>query len=585
MIIDFKRYWLLGIGLACLSLVSKSVVANNNLSALFADYIEQRLKLDPIAATLSGDPRYLNSLPFEGSNAHRNQVLSLEKEFLKRSKRISDSTLSDDEQLNLSIFKYYRQLMINSFDYPEHLIPLESIHRMTQILPYLGSGKGPQPFNRVSDYEQWYRRMEQLPEYVDQLIASLEQGAKEKVTLPVELVDKLILSLRSIQADLVENSIYYQPVIDMPLFFIPNQKQYIILRYSKLINQYINPSYQKLENYLKNHYRPIALQAGIGRLPVGNDWYRYLIKKHTSVAQTPKDIHQLGLDAIVKIHLQLEQVKRSLGFSGTHKELFEHMRTAERYRFENAQQLLDFYQALARDVNQKVPRLFKLFPTATYRVSLTKEATSASSGLSFFKTASLNDEEGALFLLNPKAIDRHYRWMSEALFLKYAVPGAMFQAGIESELDTIPEFRASQVEAAFIRGWSLYAMSLGNELGFYTEPAYQYGALIFQLDEFAKIVVDTGIHSLGWGSIRAESFLLNNTSMSESQVKTLVDFIVVNPAQSMAGGLGYFQINQLREKAQTKLKDKFNIKEFHQKLLKNGAVPFDVLQSEWFDKE
>ncbi len=584
-----KVKWLIVVYLTCFSALCWSSRSSETLSFLFSDYVEQRLKLDPITATLQGDTRYLATLPFEFSEDSRKVRLALEREFLARAEKVTSLKLSRTENLDLNIFKYQRRLAIESFEFPEHLLPMQSLQRMVQVFPYLGSGKGPQPFNRVADYENWYNRMEGLPEYVEQVIQRLEEGVKEGIVFPAEIVDKLITALQGFQVELVENSVYYQPVIDMPLFFIPNQKQYVILRYTKMINKTILPSYQKLENYLKLHYRQAAITSvTLSHLTQREDWYRHLIKRHTGSALTPQEIHQYALEALVKINLKMEQIKFQAGYEGTLKQFFKYMETSSKFAFESPAQMLEQYQSFSHKVNETIPKVFSTFPKATYQVKLADQQAARTPLLTFSKAADASAQTAAVFYLNPYQIAQHKSWMLESTFIQRAVPGALFQSGIEKELATIPKFRNFSSENVYHLGWSLYVVSLGEELGFFIAPFQQYGALQLELIDTIKLLVDTGIHGLGWPRTQALAFVQNNTPITESQASSLIDFVIANPAQSTAAGIGYWEFKKLRATAQNKLKSRFNIKEFHQQLLEDGALPMPILEqkiSAWIKKQ
>jgi uncharacterized protein (DUF885 family) len=459
--------------------ISWGASERNTLNALFTDYVNESSTFAPLAIQLEYDANYLPQLQFEYAPDRRQKHLKLEQAFLKKINTATLKPLSNEDKLNATVFAFHRAWLIESFQYPEHLLPIQSINNLTHLFPYLGSGQGAQPFNRIEDYEQWYTTMDQLPDYVDQLIQNLDQGIKQGVVFPKGTVQGMINSLSQFHVERVENSIYYRPVSEMPSFFIPNQKQYIILRYHKLISQKILPAYQKLENYLKFNYLAFASSnISISRVPSGAQWYQHLIRRYGSELPAA-DIHKMALEAVVKLRLQLEEVKQKLKYQGSLADLYTFVDSLEQEQVFDNEDLLNYFRSIAHRVNLGMPQLFSQFPRATYKVALAQSNDAKRHELVFYQLADYRNSTPGIFWVNSSLIKQHRRWKSESLFLQQGIPGAFFQASIEQDIENLPEFRKRWDEWAFREGWAIYAMSLGEELGLYKDPPNCPDILVF----------------------------------------------------------------------------------------------------------
>jgi uncharacterized protein (DUF885 family) len=377
--------------------------------------------------------------------------------------------------------------------------------------------------------------------------------------------------------ELVENSVYYRPVTEMPGFFIPNQKQYVILRYSKLIKEKILPSYGKLAGFLERDYLPFtAASVSLARFKQGADWYQYLVEQQGAQISA-KELHQQALALLVQLRLEIDEIKQQMDFKGGVAEFFEFLDNSPAMQYQNPTQVLEHFRKLSHQVNLAMPQLFSSFPRSTYQVKLANRNEQRKERV-FYQLADYNKALPGVFWVNAEQITEHRVWRSESLFLQYGVPGAFYLAAIEQEVKRQPEFRKGWNQVAFREGWSLYAMSLGSQLGLYKEPLSKLGKIRVELEKIALMAADTGIHALGWEPLQAESFLQNNLFISQQRAAALVQFIALYPGRSIAPGVGLNTFRSLRQWGESSKPEQFDIRQFHALLIEQGAMPLPVLE-------
>jgi len=441
-----------------------------------------------------------------------------------------------------------------------------------------GSGSGPQPFKTANDYQRFLARMRQFPRWVDGAIAQMRTGMSLGITLPKPAVAKVVPQLRGIVTATPQESIFWGPVKDMPADIPAAERQRISQAYATALSQEVLPAYARLADFFERDYLPAArTTVGWSDLPDGAAWYRWRIRGATTMDLPPEQIHELGLKEVARIRAEMLAVKEQVGFKGDLDAFFKHLEDDPQFYFNNEQELLDAYRDVKRRIDALLPKLFSDFPKADYEIRPVEAFRAASAAGGSYQAPSADGTRPGIFYINTHNLRAQPRFGLETLSLHEAAPGHHFQIAIQQELTDLPRFRRFNNYVSYAEGWALYAESLGRELGVFTDPYQWYGRLSDEMLRAMRLVVDTGLHAKGWTREQSIQYMLDNSSMAESDVTAEVERYIVWPGQALGYKLGQLHITELRAKAQAELGAKFDVREFHSQVLRDGAVPMDVL--------
>lgn len=547
---------------------------------LFADYWEENLQRHPLTATFVGDPRYNDRLPNTLSAEYRAQEHAFEQKWLERIGTVDVSRLGTQDRLSVEIFRRNREKALEGERFPEHLLPLNQFYSFSSTLAQLGSGTSAQPFRTVQDYEHWLARMTQMPALFDQAIANMREGITKGVVQPRALMDKVVPQLDALIVADPRDSLFWQPVVKMPTEFPVGDRERLTAAYATTIAGQVMPAYTRLRDFIRDEYLPKARSThGLDALPDGAAWYAYNVRAITTTDLTPAQIHQIGLDEVARIHAEMRRVIAQLGFKGDLKAFFKFLTSDPQFKFASEQALLDAYNGLRERVEAGVPRLFSVTPKAAFEIRPVEAFRAKSAAGGSYMRPSEDGSRPGIFYVNTYDLPSRKTWDMEDLFLHEAIPGHHFQLAIQQELKGVPAFRRFGSFTAFIEGWGLYAESLGKELGVYSDPYMYFGYLQNELWRAIRLVVDTGLHSKGWTREQVIAYMLANSAESETQSIAEAERYMAIPGQALAYKIGELRIRQLRAKAQAALGERFDVRAFHAEVLKDGAVPLDVLEA------
>jgi uncharacterized protein (DUF885 family) len=374
----------------------------------------------------------------------------------------------------------------------------------------------------------------------------------------------------------------------MPRDFSDSDRIRLTSAYSQAIEQKIIPSYRKLHNFIQQEYLPHTRATyGISSLPNGTGWYEYLVRTRTTTTLTPDEIFQLGNNEIQRIKKEMDQIRIASGFQGSLREFSRYLAKKAPPGFTRRDELIKAYNQIREKVTPRLPKLFGRLPKATFEIRTVEEFREKASP-SQYSAATPDGSRPGIFYVNAAGIDINPRRASESLFLHEAVPGHHLQISIQRERENLPRFRRFLNYTAFTEGWALYAESLGRELGLYTEPRQYYGRLNSELFRAARLVVDVGLHQKNWSREQALTFMMENTGASAAGASLEIDRYIAWPAQALSYKIGQLKISSIRSKAENALGSKFDIRAFHDDLLKDGAMPLDLLEVKmdaWIDRQ
>ena len=548
------------------------------LNTLVEEYFDTQLELSPMNATAIGDSRFDDRLDESTSPGYREKGFGIERAFLDRARRIDAARLSPASRITYEIFVSEREHALAGQQFHEELMPLNQMTGLPMDLALFGSGAGPQPFKTVQDYDRFIRRVREFPRWADGAIALMRAGMTRGITLPRPAVSKVVPQLRDIVTPTADKSIFWGPVRNMPEGFSAAERKRITAAYAAVIEKEVLPAYTRLADFIEHDYLPAArTTVGWSDLPGGEAWYRWRIHGATTMDVAPEQVHQLGLAEVARIRAEMLAVKEQVGFKGDLDAFFKYLEDDPRFYFTNEEELLGAYRDVKRRIDALLPGLFADFPKADYEIRPVEPFRAASAAGASYQAPSADGTRPGIFYINTHNLKAQPRFGIETLSLHEAAPGHHFQIAIQQELTDLPRFRRFNNYVSYAEGWALYAESIGKELGVFTDPYQWYGRLSDEMLRAMRLVVDTGLHSRGWTREQAIQYMLDNSSMAESDVTAEVERYIVWPGQALGYKLGQLHITALRAKAQAALGPAFDVRKFHSQVLRDGAVPMDVL--------
>lgn len=572
--------WVAGAAAALGACASTSAMKSPDgaLDALVEEYFEQQLALTPLNSTSIGDTRYDDQLDETTSPGFREKTLAIERAFLDRARRIDAAQLTPRSRITWDIFVEERELAIEGGKFPDELIPLNQMEGLPMELALYGSGAGPQPFATARDYDRFLARMRQFPRWADGAIAMMREGMARGITLPRPAVTKVIPQLREIVTAQVGDNLYWAPIKNMPKEISGADRKRISAAYSAALANEVLPAYTRLADFIERDYLPAArTTVAWTDLPDGQAWYAWYIHTSATMKSSAGEIHELGLKEVARIRDEMLAVKEQVGFKGDLDAFFKFLEEDPQFYFDEPDDLITAYQDVKRRVDALLPKLFSDFPKAAYEIRPVEPFRAVSAAGGSYQSPSADGKRPGIFYVNTYNLKSQPKFGMETLFLHEAAPGHHFQVAIQQELTELPRFRRFNGYVAYQEGWALYAESIGKELGVFTDPYQWYGRLADEMLRAMRLVVDTGLHSKGWTREQAIRYMLDNSSMAESDVTAEVERYIVWPGQALGYKLGQLRISQLRANAQAELGDAFDVREFHSQVLRDGAVPMDVL--------
>jgi len=342
----------------------------------------------------------------------------------------------------------------------------------------------------------------------------------------------------------------------------------------------VAPAYRRLLEYLETRYLPRTRETIAARdLPDGEAWYAFSVRQMTTTRLGAEEIHRIGLGEVKRIRAEMDAVIARTGFDGTFQQFVGFLRTDDRFFFDRAEDLLVAYRDICKRVDPELPKLFATLPRLPYGVAAVPSYAEKSQTTAYYEPGSPSAGRPGRFFANTYDLRARPRWEMEALALHEAVPGHHLQIAIAQELPEMPDFRRHGFYTAYIEGWGLYAESLGPEMGFYEDPYAKFGQLTYEMWRAIRLVVDTGMHALGWSRQQAIDFFTENAGKAEHDIVVEVDRYIVWPAQALAYKIGELKIKELRARATAALGARFDLRLFHDEVLGAGALPLDVLAS------
>ena len=543
-------------------------------------YFEQALELNPLAATAQGDPRFDDRFGDYVSTAWMADWLAIEQEGLQALSAIDPGKLTGEDLVSYEVFRQGRTVAVEGFRYPAELLPVYPLVGLHLQLPVLGSGRGIHPFRTTTDYENFLARMDGFVGWADQSIANMRLGLEKGFVQPRVVVERVIAELETLAVDERKQSVFLGAFADFPAGVPAAERPRLLKAYEEKLASRVLPAYRRLLEFLRDEYLPQARDAvSWSELPNGAEWYAYLVRYHTTTGLTTEEVHELGLAEVARLRVKMERMRQQLSHTGDLASFFDALRADPAQQFVDPEELLAGYRAIEARVTAAMPLLFGRTPRAPFEIRAVEAFRGPSEAAASFQPASADGRRPGVFYVNTRDLPSRPKYAMEALYLHAAVPGHLHRISLAQEAEDLPRFRRFAWDTAFGEGWALYAVTLGVDLGLYTDPYGAFGALATEMGCAVRLVVDTGLHARGWTRAQAIDYFRANTPMGEADIAVQVDRHIARPGEAVACKVGELKIQELRRRAQAALGPRFDIRAFHAQVVESGSLPLAVLES------
>ncbi|MEW6050456.1 MAG: DUF885 domain-containing protein [Candidatus Zixiibacteriota bacterium] len=556
----------------------------DRLHKFFRASWEHRLEENPEFATEFGYP------------GHNDRWTDLSPETIARRKRevtdqlkvlqsIDRSALNETDQLSYDLFARSLQDANDGNRFPSELLPISQMHGIQQDIPRL---MGMMPIQTKAQIGDILARLEKIPELVDQTLALLDEGLRQGITPPRVTLSDVPDQVKAQAVKDVEMAPILSPIRKFDDSCAESSAE--VKRSAKLCYlEKVVPAFENLRRYLIGRYLPgCRSTTAWSEFPEGKDWYAYLVRHHTTTTLTPDEVHEIGLAEVTGIRREMESVIAQTGFKGDFASFCDWLRTDQRFFCATAAELVTKYREIAKRADPELAKLFGRLPRLPYGVIPIPPHEEKSQTTGYYQPGSVKAGRAGYYFVNTYNLPSRPIWEMEALSLHEAVPGHHLQIALAQEMAELPEFRRFSWITAYGEGWALYAESLGREMGFYQDPFSRFGQLTYEMWRAIRLVVDPGMHAKGWSRQHAIDYFKANSSKSLHDIAVEIDRYLVWPGQALAYKIGELRITRLRKNAEKLLGERFDIRAFHDELLRYGCLPLDTLELQigrWLEQQ
>ena len=544
------------------------------LHELFAAEWDYDMQQRPEQASTLGDRRWNDRWTDASLEAHARHNQHNE-EVLARLGKINRAGLSAADQLNYDLFKKHYEEITGEYKLHWFLLPLNQRGGIQTSFELADALR----FQTVKDYEDWIARLRAFPQHMDQTIALMRQGIKERMVHPKVIMQRIPAQIDTQIVSDPTKSGYYKPFERFSSEISPADQQRLKTAATQAIEQQIVPSFKKFKEFFVNEYLPACYdQVGAWQLPHGDELYAFFVRHYTTTDVTPEQVHQTGLREVARIRAQMEQIMQQTGFKGTRDDFFKFLRTDPQFFYKTPEELFEGYKVVAKTIDPNLVRMFRTLPRQPYGVEEIPAAVAPDTTAAYYREGAPDGSRAGTYFVNLYKPETRPKWEMMALTLHESVPGHHLQIARAQEMGEMPKFRRFGGYTAFVEGWALYAESLGDDMHLYSDPYSKFGQLTYEMWRAVRLVVDTGIHAKHWTREQAIKYFMDNAPKTELDIVNEIDRYIAWPGQSLAYKTGELKIKELRARARQQLGDKFDLREFHDVVLGSGAVPLDILE-------
>jgi uncharacterized protein (DUF885 family) len=545
------------------------------LHRLFDEAWQFQLRESPLFATSVGEHRYDDRLP-SMTMADLERRAAAWRGFLERLRAIDRARLEPEDRISYEMFAAEAEDALAEHRFQAWRMPLtvdSGFHTSFARLP------AQMTFTKAHDYENYAARLRAFPAYVDQQVALMRRGLEAGFTLPRVILEGYEGTIAAHVVARPEDSVFDAPYRSFPPGVPAADHERLRREGRAAIMDGAVAGYQYFLDFMTKEYIPGARSTtGARDLPEGEAYYRHLIRHFTTLDLGPEEVHRIGLGEVRRIRAEMDAVIREVGFHGDFAAFLEFLRTDTRFYAKSPEGLLKEASFIAKRMDAKLPSLFKTLPRLPYGVEPVPDHMAPKYTAGRYVPAPVGGTRAGTYWVNTYALESRPLYALEALSLHEAVPGHHLQNALRAELTGLPEFRRFASVDAYGEGWGLYSERLGMEAGFYRDPYSNFGRLTYEMWRACRLVVDTGLHALGWSRQQALDYLASNTALSLHEVRTEIDRYISWPGQALAYKMGELKIRELRALAEKELGTRFDVRAFHDVVLLSGPLPLPVLE-------
>ena len=538
------------------------------------EHWEYTLKTSPEFASILGDKRY-NDQVSDVSERAVIEDTAMTRRFLRKFEAINTRGFGEQERLDRDLMVRSLRQSLGWTPFNPWQMPVNQMGGIHLGAPQLASLL---PFQTVKDYDDYIVRLTKFPKIMDDTVANMRKGMRNKLMPPKFLLEKVADQSKEIADTPADKSPFAIPLTKFPESFSDADKERIRRDMIAAVEKHIIPSYRKFQTFVRDEYAPKGrTEVGVWALPDGAARYAFLVQNQTTTSLKPEEIHQIGLREVARIEGEMLVIAKKLGFSDL-KSFNASLETNPELKAKSGQQIVDSYTKYINAMYERLPQLFGRLPKAKLVVEPTPAFREKNASGAEYNTGAPDGSRPGIVYVNTYEATSRKTISFESTAYHEGAPGHHMQLSIQQELAELPKFRQQGGETAFIEGWALYSERLGKEVGFYQDPYNDYGRLNDEMLRAIRLVVDTGLHSKKWTREQVVQYFREHSAVDEVEIQSETDRYIVWPGQALAYKIGQMKILELRERAQRELGPKFDIRAFHDEILGAGSLPMQTLE-------
>ena len=549
--------------------------ADQKMTSLVADFEALSASRDPLRESSYGNLAALAQWPDDSTSALSAYGKALRGQ-MARLKAIAPASLCPEQALNQALIRDRLELELDGLRFDEARVPFNTGDGFYTTPDYAAAGV---ILRTEPEARAWIAKLEALPAYYATETENMQRGIRTGFMRPKLVASKALAVMEKHAAQPVAEHSLLDPLNNLPDSIPAATRAQLVAEGTQVISTQVRPAEDALVAFFKNDYVPKAPESiAIGDLPIGRAYYQYLIHRHASTGMTPQAIHELGLSEVKRIRAEMDADIKASGFKGTFAEFQTFIRTDPQFIAESPEDYYEKVSAVLIRVQGLLPLYFHNLPRLPLTIhEVDPQLKSSSSG---YNPGSLTQGVPGTVIINTDHLDQSPTSGLTAWAMHEGVPGHHLQIALAQENDALPKFRRRDDINAFVEGWALYSEHLGVEMGMYRTPYEDFGRLSMEMWRACRLVIDTGMHVMGWSREQAVACLRDNTGLSDRSVQNEVDRYIGWPGQALGYKIGEIRIRQLRARAEAALGPKFDLRDFHDEILKNGPLPLDILSQQ-----
>ena len=559
---------------------------DQKLTELLDQVWDFELESAPLLATNVGDPRGQDRLADDSLDAIQ-QRADRRAEFLQQLETVSVDSLSEGKRIDHELLRQRLEGQLANYRFNTHLMPINNRGGFHISFPELPRVMAPRS---EEDFANYIARLRDFDRYTNQQISLLRGGIKTGLVQPAIIMRDSLSQVEShIVDDLSKSLLLTNIAAESKNSLDPKRWIQIKADIEDALKSSVIPAYQRFANFLKTEYLPACRgPVGASAMPMGREFYLDRIQRFTTIKISPEELHQTGVNENARIRTEMEQIKQKVKFEGSLDEFLEHLRTDPKFYAKSAEELMQTAALILKRADGRLPELFGHLPRIPYGLREIPAYVAPQTTAAYYWPPATDGSRGGFYYLNTYNLSSRPLYQLEALSLHEAVPGHHLQLAIQAELENLHPISRESNFTAFIEGWALYSERLGKDIGFYKDPYQDFGRLSMEAWRASRLVVDTGLHWLGWSRQQAIDYMTANTALSPHNIVAEVDRYIGWPGQALAYKTGELAISRIRRRAEDTLGNNFDIRSFHDRILESGSIPLPLLEKridQWIDEQ